>query len=682
MNQDITFKSKLDEELVHGSYSKFYILILADILAVICFYLLLCNQVNNHIAFILWVIAMVILNHLARGIFWWKYYNDKKNNKPINLVFWKYYFIFNSTQSGILWALGGMMFAYVNEPVYRILIFVYLTGVLGAPMPMLVTYIFAYLGYTIPICLVMLMLSVSIIPSLSIILWCITLLYVGLIFFSATYLHNLLIESIRLKLYNLNILTNLKRSEDTFKNTIENAPIGMAIVSPEGKYMSVNTTMYQTLGYSNEELCNMTMMDVTYPEDIKQTINIMNKILHGEMQIAHLEKRFVRKDKTIIWAMISLSLIRDEKGKPINFICQMVDLSERIENEKRMLDLNRKTLETLNELKLIEHDENLLNKLNRILQICISQEEAFPRIGLIVQDLFPGLSGGLSVFNKAENKMETILQWGKDQLLQKVFLPTDCFAIREGTINSVEDPKKAIPCTHYFSPPQGAYMALPLIVQNELIGVIHLLAQPGNIIPQHKQDIANTFGNIVKLALANINLRHRLHELSLHDPLTNLFNRRYLTEFLSRELLRISREKSTLCFSMIDIDDFKKFNDRFGHDTGDKVLQFIAALLSTTFRGSDSAFRYGGEEFAVIMPGIGYKDAIRRMDEFREKIKREALIYNNHPLPHITVSIGIAIAPQNGKNIDDLQRAADQALYLAKQEGKDRVEVYHLKNLE
>jgi diguanylate cyclase (GGDEF)-like protein len=283
---------------------------------------------------------------------------------------------------------------------------------------------------------------------------------------------------------------------------------------------------------------------------------------------------------------------------------------------------------------------------------------------------------GLSVFDKATNHIETIIQWGQDQLLPKEFSPMDCFAIREGNINVVDDPSKAVPCSHYLSPPEGGYMGLPLIVQNELIGVFHLIAPAGEKLTQHQQDMALAFTNIVKLALANINLRSSLSELSLHDPLTGLYNRRYLNEVLSREFIRMAREKNKLCVAMLDIDNFKRYNDIHGHLAGDEALKLIGEMLKQDFRGSDIAFRFGGEEFVIVLLNASLADAVKRVNHFREKLKNTPIYYKGKQLPSVTISIGVAEAPQHGIAIDDILRASDHALYAAKQAGKDCVKAF------
>ncbi|MCE0724413.1 MULTISPECIES: GGDEF domain-containing protein [Legionella] len=669
--------TQIENKLIGESYKKFYVMIIADFFATIFFSILIWNQVTNQLLLIIWVLVMFVFNHILRGLFLIHYHRHKKKGTLIHLGFWKKYFIVNNLQSGVLWSLGGLLFLYIDDPLHRMAIFVYLIGLLAAPAAKLLTIYSAYAAFMIPIWIMLIFLSVSIAPSLSVALLFATILYVTIVIYATLEVNRFLLKSVYLEIYSSNLLSDLRRSEESFRNTIENAPIGMAIVSPEGICIHANRTLQEILGYTDEELRNKNMLEITYVDDVPMTQDAMKQLLSGKLRISHMEKRYVRKDGSIIWAMVSATLIRNEQGEPINFITQMKDVSDRVQNEEKMRELNEKTMETLNELKLLEHDESLLNKLNRSLQICITAEEAYPRINIIAQDLFSDLSGGLSIYNQGMKQMETVVQWGKEQLLPKTFFPMDCFSIREATTNVVDDPNKSVPCAHYLAPPQGGNMALPLMVQNELIGVIHLLASKSKKLTQHQQDMANSFGNIVKLAIANINLRVSLSELSLHDPLTNLYNRRYLNDILSRELIRIAREKKTLCVAMLDIDDFKRFNDTYSHLAGDEVLKSIGKLLKENFRESDVSFRFGGEEFVVVLLNATLNNAVSRMEELREEIKAISIYYKGNPLHNITISIGVAEAPKHGATIDEIVKAADHALYAAKRAGKDQVKVYN-----
>lgn len=214
-----------------------------------------------------------------------------------------------------------------------------------------------------------------------------------------------------------------------------------------------------------------------------------------------------------------------------------------------------------------------------------------------------------------------------------------------------------------------------MFVQKELIGLIHFISPEAQEISNHAQELAIAFSNIVKIALVNIKLRQSLLELSLRDPLTGLFNRRYLMEYLPRELAQIKRDKTHLVVAMLDLDDFKKFNDQYGHEAGDEVLKFIGHELNDNFRSNDMACRFGGEEFLVVMVNVDMKTGVQKLERVREKIKNKSIMYQGQRLSVITVSVGISEAPDNGLMVDELIEAADQALYVAKRSGKDRVEI-------
>lgn len=169
---------------------------------------------------------------------------------------------------------------------------------------------------------------------------------------------------------------------------------------------------------------------------------------------------------------------------------------------------------------------------------------------------------------------------------------------------------------------------------------------------------------------------HHVQEQAITDPLTNLLNRRYLEEFLPREVIRAKRTGAFLAVIMIDLDYFKRVNDTFGHEAGDLVLAEVAALLKTHIRGSDIACRYGGEEFALVLPDTTLEGAQRRAEDIHAAIKRLEPKYRDKSLGKITASLGVAIFPDHADGPDSLIRASDEALYEAKGAGRDRVVIY------
>ena len=168
---------------------------------------------------------------------------------------------------------------------------------------------------------------------------------------------------------------------------------------------------------------------------------------------------------------------------------------------------------------------------------------------------------------------------------------------------------------------------------------------------------------------------HELQEQATTDPLTGVHNTRYLRELLPREMLRAKRKDSPLAAIMIDVDHFKGINDSLGHEAGDEVLKELGALLKKSIRGSDIACRYGGEEFAIILADATSEGARRRAEDIRAAVKRLELKHGGKPIGGLTVSLGVALFPYHADQATTLLREADEALYQAKDTGRDRVVV-------
>jgi diguanylate cyclase (GGDEF)-like protein len=178
----------------------------------------------------------------------------------------------------------------------------------------------------------------------------------------------------------------------------------------------------------------------------------------------------------------------------------------------------------------------------------------------------------------------------------------------------------------------------------------------------------------ISLALANLAIRETLREQATRDKLTGLYNRHYLNARFEQDLARAHRGESPIGIVLLDIDHFKRFNDTFGHAAGDHVLREVAAVLMSVTRRSDVACRYGGEEFLLLMADASREIAIRRAEELRLAVKGLRLEWQGHPLGELTISAGVAALPADGTEADILVRRADQALYRAKELGRDRVE--------
>lgn len=215
------------------------------------------------------------------------------------------------------------------------------------------------------------------------------------------------------------------------------------------------------------------------------------------------------------------------------------------------------------------------------------------------------------------------------------------------------------------------------MAQEGAFGLLHLqaLCKGGCSVIDQIKDLAVTVGDNISLALANLKLRETLRQQVIHDPLTGLFNRRYLSETLEREVHRVKRKGATLGVIMMDLDHFKRFNDTYGHEAGDLLLQTLGKFLETQVRQEDIACRYGGEEFVLIMPEASLDVTQKRAEEIRQGVSQLKVSHRGRMLEMITVSLGVAIFPDHGATGEDVLRTADDAMYQAKREGRNRVVV-------
>jgi diguanylate cyclase (GGDEF)-like protein len=188
--------------------------------------------------------------------------------------------------------------------------------------------------------------------------------------------------------------------------------------------------------------------------------------------------------------------------------------------------------------------------------------------------------------------------------------------------------------------------------------------------------LAAVLAKQVALSLWNLKLRESLRNQSICDPLTGLFNRRYMEESLEREFSRANRHKSSVAIVMLDLDHFKRFNDTFGHQAGDELLRALGDLLKKNTRSQDIACRYGGEEFALVLSDSSLEGAYKRAEILRQQVKQLSVEYDGKTLGAVSVSMGVAVFPDHGTTMGDVLRASDQALYSAKREGRDRVSVW------
>ena len=372
--------------------------------------------------------------------------------------------------------------------------------------------------------------------------------------------------------------------------------------------------------------------------------------------------------------------LRTEQGYRFNAFIR--DITERQQAEQALQQVNEQLKSSVNELEERTRAITVLSEMTDLLQSCANAAEAYTVVAQSATQLFPTETGGLYVFSASRNLVEEAAVWGEAPLGEKVFAPAECWALRRGRLHVMDGHRFGLLCPHLRQLASLSHLCVPMLAHGETLGVLYMqsrqdmLSHPDAVwerLTEAKQRLAVSTAEHIGLSLANLNLREALRVQSIRDPLTGLFNRRYMEESLERELHRAARNQRPLGLVMLDLDHYKRFNDTFGHAAGDTMLRALSNCLQTHIRREDIACRYGGEEFTLILPDASREVMQQRAERLREEVKRLDVQHSGQSLGSVTLSLGIAVFPEHGSTPETLLRAADTALYRAKAEGRDRV---------
>jgi diguanylate cyclase (GGDEF)-like protein/PAS domain S-box-containing protein len=420
----------------------------------------------------------------------------------------------------------------------------------------------------------------------------------------------------------------LRESEERFRRVFADAHLGIVITTPTSLvFEDANPAFCRMLGYSAEELRSMTFADITHPDHLKQDRENVQKVGRGEMPFYQAEKRYIHKSGRVLWGNVFVSSIRDQHGTLRYFLSMLEDITE----HKRA------------ELVLRESEGKYKNLFNNA------------EVGI-----FRSRLDGSEVIEVNRRFLE-IVGMTMEETLGKP------------SVNLWADPKEREEMTKRLDA-VGKVLGFEYKMLNKREGSVRncltslRLYREQGILEGSILDI--TERKRAEEALRESERKYR--ELSIIDGLTQLYNSRFFYHQLKVETDRADRYGHPLTLLLIDLDDFKRFNDAYGHVEGDQVLMRLGQVVKRCLRQTDSAYRYGGEEFTILLPMTTSADGAYTAERIRAEFKKESF----SPIPgqevYVTVSIGLAqYKPQ--EEIKAFVNRVDQLMYQGKKNGKDRV---------
>lgn len=385
------------------------------------------------------------------------------------------------------------------------------------------------------------------------------------------------------------------------------------------------------------------------------------RVLRPVVRLSDVVTRLAAQDYTV-------EAPGDGRIDEIGDMAQAIGLFRENAIERQRLEVERDADRTM---------RDLLSRMTQRMQGCDSLIDLKDVIQCFVPEIVPGLAGRLYLLDEARNAMVETCHWLSPIHSRTEFSPLACWALRRGLTHRPAGKAIDVPCDHLALGDESMIdsICLPLTVHQETLGLLyfepHGVTGDAVAVPE---TYLHMLSENIGLALSNLRLREALRKMAMADPLTGLANRRQLEETLERQFAEAERLGQPISCLMIDVDHFKQFNDRFGHDAGDAVLREVAATLKQITREQGMAFRYGGEEFLLLIPGIGPDEASIRAEEIRTRMSAIRIEYRGEELGPVTVSIGAASVPDHC-DFQSLVRTADAALLRAKSSGRNRVEV-------
>lgn len=463
-----------------------------------------------------------------------------------------------------------------------------------------------------------------------------------------------------------------KKSALQLRSIIESATDMIAAFDKEGRLIAINQPYQREFKrlFHNPIHLGMSLKEAMQSPS-PEVQEIANAWRHYSENNHFIE--IMLDKKKVVYEMI-VSYMQNETGELEGSVHIIRNISKRIHEHDKLQRSYQSLSEGMNLLENKNKQITLLVEMSEIMLACSSPDELSLVMSKYSTRMLGFAKGYLYMMHPSKNYLEVIATWGEVRPQPDTFSPDQCWAIRRGRIHQVNANHNELVCDHVAQPePTDTIFCVPLMAQNDIYGMLYIeiAEQESAHIEDHKL-VITAFAELTALALANVRLRENLRHQSIRDPLTGLYNRRYLEDFLFKQIHQAKRTNANLSVLMFDLDHFKKLNDTYGHDAGDIALKEFAKILQNDIRVSDIAARYGGEEFILVLYGTSAEAACARATSILNAISMVHIRYGAQVVGSLTVSIGIADFPSDAETMETLIEAADRALYLAKNNGRNQ----------
>jgi diguanylate cyclase (GGDEF)-like protein/PAS domain S-box-containing protein len=460
----------------------------------------------------------------------------------------------------------------------------------------------------------------------------------------------------------------IAHGEARFRSVFDLASIGMAMVAPDGGWLSVNDALCRIVGYAPEELYRTTIRDITYPPDLDSDIASLRQLEAGTVDQYQLEKRYVRKDGSLVWINLNVTKKTGPHGEPLYYVAAIKDIQAQKEAEAKLRALHAdlearvatRTKELNDAVAMLRSAMTLQQQAEQLLK---DREAELRSVIENANDAYIGLDRN-GIVREWNRQAETTFGWSAGEAigraLDALIIPAEMGDMhRRGRARYLATGAATV---------LGKRLELPAVCKDgsRLMVEVRITA------------LEVRGSTIFSAFLHDITERKALEAQreydSRHDALTGLLNRRALTESLPIAQARSRRTRKILGVLFIDLDGFKAVNDTYGHEAGDKLLCEIARRLQDTVRKTDSVFRLAGDEFTVLLEDMTdtYPDAHAVAKKIIEQLSIPIELCGQSAT--VGASVGIAIfTPESSKSAAELVKEADRWMYEAKKAGRGRV---------